>query len=98
MNLDARPQGDYLLSAACHSYEQLQKAQRIGVDFVTLSPVLHTLTHPETEPLGWDAFSKLAETVHFPIFALGGQTNETINTACSYGAYGIAAIRAFWNE
>ena len=51
------PEG-MLVSAACHSADQLEQASRIGVDFVTLSPVLATQTHPEAEPLGGSASLK----------------------------------------
>ena len=43
------------LAASCHSAQELTLAAQMGVDFVTLSPVQATATHPEAQPLGWDA-------------------------------------------
>lgn len=93
---DARPTGWKLVSAACHDAAQLAQANHIGVDFVTLSPVLATATHPDATPLGWPAFSALAAQTTLPVFALGGMRAETLNTARNAGAHGVAAIRAFW--
>lgn len=93
---DTRPAGWKLVSAACHDAAQLAQAHRIGADFVTLSPVLATATHPEATPLGWPAFSALAAQTTLPVFALGGMRAETLSTARNAGAHGVAAIRAFW--
>ena len=89
------PEG-MLVSAACHSSDQLAQASRIGVDFVTLSPVLQTQTHPEAEPLGWEHFSQLVSGAQIPVFALGGMTPALIDNAQRAGAWGIAAISATW--
>lgn len=98
MRCQARPSGarPKLLSAACHSREQLLHAQAIGVDFVTLSPVLPTASHPGEPTLGWAQFQALTAQVSMPVFALGGMTREALQTARARGAYGIAGISAFW--
>ncbi|AKM32901.1 hypothetical protein AB870_15830 [Pandoraea faecigallinarum] len=96
MACDTRPAHWRLVSAACHDAAQLAQATRLGLDFVTLSPVLATTTHPDAPPLGWPAFTALAEQTSVPVFALGGMRAETLSTARNAGAYGIGAIRAFW--
>lgn len=85
-----------LLSAACHSRDQLLHAQRIGADFVTLSPVLPTPSHPGEPALGWPRFRTLAAQVSLPVYALGGMTPACASNAHAHGAYGIAGISAFW--
>lgn len=96
MACEARPGGWKIVSAACHDAAQLAQATRLGLDFVTLSPVLATATHPDATPLGWPAFTMLAAQTSLPVFALGGMRAETLSSARNAGAYGIAAIRAFW--
>lgn len=94
-----RPAGWRWVSAACHDTAQLAQAARLKLDFVTLSPVLATATHPEANPLGWEAFGELiavARSASVPVFALGGMTREHLPQAQAAGAAGIAAIRAFW--
>jgi thiamine-phosphate pyrophosphorylase len=87
-----------LLPAACHTPEELLHAERIGVDFVTLSPVLATRSHPEAEPVGWERFEQLARAVSIPVFALGGMTRADVPLAKARGAHGVAAIHALWQE
>ncbi|WP_153101801.1 thiamine phosphate synthase [Paraburkholderia hayleyella] len=84
------------LSAACHTSAELAQAERLGATFVTLSPVLATASHPDTPPLGWEAFAAMAARANVPVFALGGMTPEHLAWARAQGAHGIAAIRGLW--
>ncbi len=84
------------LSAACHTLDELLHAQNIGVDFVTLSPVLATTSHPDAEPIGWARFAELTSHVKVPVYALGGMTRSHVPIAQSHGACGIAAISGLW--
>ena len=84
------------VSAACHTLVELQQAVALQLDFVTLSPVLHTVTHPDAEPLGWERFAALSGAVNLPIFALGGMQASDVTMAQAHGAHGIAAIRSLW--
>ncbi|KVD84659.1 thiamine-phosphate phosphorylase [Burkholderia stagnalis] len=85
-----------LVSAACHTLDDLQHAARIGVDFVTLSPVLPTLSHPGAPALGWATFGAWAAQAALPVYALGGMTRAQLAGARRHGAHGIAGIRGFW--
>ncbi len=84
-----------LLSAACHDRASLLKAQALGADLVTLSPVKPTLTHPGAPALGWARFAELAAGIDVSIYALGGMTRDDLDEARAHGAHGIAAIRGF---
>jgi thiamine-phosphate pyrophosphorylase len=85
-----------LLSAACHNAAQISHAESMGADFVTLSPVLPTKTHPEAAPMGWESFGEIVSGSKIPVFALGGMRPELIGTAKEYGAWGVAAISSTW--
>lgn len=87
---------DVLFSASCHDAAQLSQAQALDADFVTLSPVLRTRTHPDASPLGWDAFAALVSLTDTPVYALGGMERSHIALAQSAGATGIAAIGSLW--
>jgi 8-oxo-dGTP diphosphatase len=89
---------EMLISAACHNAEQLAQAEQVGVDFVTLSPVLQTRTHPDAAPLGWEHFGQLVAGTRVPVFALGGMHPELLGGAKKLGAWGIAAISATWRS
>ncbi|WP_048308321.1 Nudix family hydrolase [Halomonas sp. PR-M31] len=97
MALERRPvPAGKWLSASTHDRLQLEQANRIGCDFVTLSPLRTTPTHPEASPLGWHDFQQLVEYAGTPVYALGGMSCEDANRARAVGAQGIASIRHFW--
>ncbi|GAB3093011.1 Nudix family hydrolase [Pseudomaricurvus hydrocarbonicus] len=84
------------LSAACHTDGELRLAEQVGVDFVTLSPVLATGTHPEQAPMGWEQFEALVKNTKIPVYALGGMNDGDLPESVSRGGQGIAAISAWW--
>ncbi len=95
MRLIARPKVDGWLAASCHNLAQLRQAEKIGVDFAVLAPVLKTATHPSAVTLGWEQFANLVEEVNLPVYALGGLSFEDKGIAKALGAQGIAGIRTF---
>lgn len=97
MSLDRRPIAENKwLSASTHDQTQLSQAAVLGCDFVTLSPLRTTPSHPEVAPMGWHDFQQLVERARMPVFALGGMTRFDANHARAVGAQGIASIRDFW--
>lgn len=96
MLLNKRPDCD-LLSASCHTIEEMQKAEELGADFIMLSPVQATSSHPDTKPLGWSRFSEMISNINVPVYALGGVTRDDTKQAWQSGGQGIAAISALWN-
>lgn len=86
-----------LLCVSCHTAEELAQAQRIGADFVVLSPVKATATHPDAAPIGWEGLRALTEQSVMPVYALGGMRPEDRSLSWAHGAQGIAAIRGIWD-
>ena len=84
------------LAASCHSAEELALAAQMGVDFVTLSPLQATASHPEATPLGWQAAVELIRGFNQPVYLLGGIGPAEQEQAWRAGAQGVAGIRAFW--
>jgi len=95
MQLKVKPEG-LLAGASCHNAAELAHAKMLALDYVTLSPVKSTLSHPDASPLGWDAFNQLIAGYSLPVFALGGMLREDLDTARIYGAHGIAMQRDVW--
>jgi len=87
---------DRLVAASCHNAEELGQAQRLGLDFAVVSPVLRTATHPEALSLGWAHLARLIDGVSLPVYALGGMTPDVLGQAWAAGAQGIAGIRGLW--
>jgi len=95
MRLKCRPD-NFLCSASCHSKEQLDYAKKLGLDFIVLSPVMSTLSHPNAIPLGWDGFTELIKDYALPVYALGGMKASNLHEARLHGAHGIAMQRGLW--
>ena len=85
-----------LVSASCHNAEELKTAEKLGLDFVVLSPVKRTSSHPEAPTLGWEQFEQLSDLVSVPVYALGGLNKGDLEEAWSRGAQGVASISGFW--
>lgn len=99
MSLESRPiTKDYLVSTACHSAEQLKQAEKLQLDFVFLSPVKKTNSHPDASPIGWSEFSALAGRCQIPVYALGGVELENLDQSFRCGAQGIAGISRIWQK
>ncbi len=90
-----RPEHKQWVAASCHNQEELRHAEKIGVDFVVLAPILPTPTHPDAKVLGWDRFAELVTQTNLPAYALGGLSQADLLTAQKAGGQGIAAVRAF---
>jgi 8-oxo-dGTP diphosphatase len=87
-----------LCGASCHNTDELAQAAELGLDFVLLSPVMRTLSHPETVPLGWQQFFHMVGGYSLPVYALGGLRLSDMQSAWTHGAHGIAMQRALWEQ
>lgn len=92
--LSERPHG-MLCAASCHNAVELAHAESLGLDFVVLSPVLTTTSHPG-EPLGWQRFADLIRGLSIPVYALGGLQAGDREQALTCGAQGVAMRSAAW--
>lgn len=93
-SLNSRPDFEWV-GASCHNPEELARAADLA-DFALLSPVLPTASHPDEPGLGWPTFAQWAATSPIPVFALGGQSRDTVNDALAHGGHGIAMLREAW--
>ena len=85
-----------LLAVSTHSNEDIQQALKIDADFILLSPVKETRSHPGVPGLGWDCFAEKVKRIPVPVYALGGMKPEDVGLSKSYGGQGVAAISGFW--
>jgi 8-oxo-dGTP diphosphatase len=97
--LSARPLGDeYLVGASCHTRQEVRHAGALGLDFIVVSPVQQTASHPDACLLGFDGLQQLTEQASLPVYALGGMQLADLGTAFRHGAQGIAAINGLWGD
>ena len=95
--LDSRPDID-LVGASCHDEAELERAARLGSDFVVLGPVLPTPSHPGAPGLGWERFRILIRDYPLPVYALGGMRESDAVAAWQMGAHGISMMRGAWER
>jgi 8-oxo-dGTP diphosphatase len=99
MELSERPLDDtYLVAASCHSLKELVQAQQLGLDFVVVSPVRNTTSHPDARTLGFTGLQVLTERATIPVYALGGMQVTDLSATFRHGAQGVAAIRGLWKQ
>ena len=82
----------FIISVACHSPEDVQRAAAEGADLALLAPIFST--PGKGAPLGLDTL-RIAASAGIPVLALGGVTLENAQSCFAAGAAGIAAIRLF---
>ena len=79
---------------SCHSEIEMIKAQRLGADAVTFSPIFSTPN--KGEPKGLAELQRMVDKMSIPIIALGGITTaKEVKAVESTGCYGFASIRYF---
>lgn len=84
----------FLVTAAAHSPAAIERAARIGVDAVLLSPVFPTASHPGAKVLGLHRFALWCREASIPVYALGGIDTKTARRLKGSEFVGFAAIGA----
>ena len=79
---------------SCHTVEEAKKAEELGADMITYSPLFES--PGKGKPLGLGALKELKGIISLPIIALGGIVTKAEIDACRVaGASGFASIRYF---
>jgi thiamine-phosphate pyrophosphorylase len=85
---------DLFVVVSTHTIEELKKAEALGADMATFSPIFETPN--KGEPVGLEVLRSVTSQVHIPVLALGGILTEEQVKACERsGASGFASIRYF---
>jgi 8-oxo-dGTP diphosphatase len=95
MQLQTKPVG-MLCGASCHNEKEMAQAEVLNLDYVILSPVQMTSSHPNAEILGWDRFADMIRNYSLPVYALGGMKLSDLHQARLRGAHGVAMLRNAW--
>jgi len=78
-----------------HSEDEVLKAQRLGADMVTYSPIFKSPN--KGEPKGVDNLKHLIDKCDIKVFALGGIIDDKqVKLLDKTGVYGFASIRYFY--
>jgi len=93
LSLKERPCGNNkLLGVSTHNALEVEHAENISADYISLSPINSTPSHTRILPLGWHAASDIICKSNLPVYLLGGMSKEMLDKALNIGAQGIAGI------
>lgn len=81
--------------AACHTGEDVHKANLLGCDAILLSPVNYTTSHPHQQGMGWQTFKQFAQHAVMPVYALGGMSPSDLAQVIASHGFGVAGIGHF---
>ncbi|MCS7083987.1 MAG: thiamine phosphate synthase [Aquificaceae bacterium] len=84
-----------IVGYSAHSLEEALWAEKEGADYITLSPIFKTRSHPDAKPIGLETLKEVCERVCLPVYALGGVSFERAKQCYKNGAFGIAGIDMF---
>lgn len=87
------------IGRSVHDVREAEAARLSGADYLVVGPVFATASHPGRTPLGLKQLQAIAAAADgLPVIAIGGITAERVREVRGSGAYGVAAIRALWDD
>jgi len=84
-----------IIGITVHSVKEALLAQKLGADYLGVSPVFQTSTKPDAKnPVGIGLIKRLRKRIKIPIVAIGGINLSNAKEVISAGADCICAISA----
>ncbi len=84
-----------IIGLTTHSLKEAKEAQKIGADYIGVSPIFATKTKADAgNPAGVKLLAKIRRSVSIPIIAIGGINLSNANEVIKAGADGLCAISA----
>ena len=87
------------IGKSVHSLAETESARAEGADYLVVGPVFATASHPGRAPLMLSGLKQMvAAAGELPVIAIGGISGDRVPEVRDAGAYGVAAIRALWDD
>ncbi|MDP3182920.1 MAG: thiamine phosphate synthase [Desulfobaccales bacterium] len=84
-----------IIGITVHTVEEARQAQKLGADYLGVSPIFATHTKSDAgEPKGVALIKQIRKQVSIPIIAIGGITLANAGEVIRAGADGLCAISA----
>lgn len=84
-----------IIGLTVHDVGEAIEAERIGADYIGISPIFETTTKPDAgTPAGIDLIKYIKKAVKIPFVAIGGINQENVKSVLEAGARSIAVISA----
>ena len=86
---------DKVIGLSVESFEDIEAANALDVDYIGISPVYGTPTKTDTaEPFGLEGLRKAVQMSAHPTVAIGGMNASTIGEVMAAGTDGVAVVSA----
>jgi len=86
---------DKVIGITVHNIEEAREAEKIGADYVGVSPVFSTSTKSDAgKPAGVSLIIEIKKNVSIPVVAIGGINLKNAEEVVAAGADGLCAISA----
>ena len=85
---------DKIVGVSISNTEEAIKAQEDGADYLGVGPMFSTDTKKDAEPVSFEEFLRIRESVHIPIVVIGGINENTISAFKGVDIQGIAVVSA----
>lgn len=86
---------DKIIGLSVESFEDIEAANSLDVDYIGISPVYGTPTKTDTaEPFGLEGLRMAVELSVHPTVAIGGMNASTIGEVMAAGTDGVAVVSA----
>jgi len=84
-----------IIGLTVHSVKEAREAERLGADYISLSPIFATSTKQDAgRPVGIELLKKIRRYISIPIIAIGGINSSNAKEVILAGADGLCAISA----
>ncbi len=83
------------IGVSCHSVDDAVEAQKLGANYITAGHIFATDCKKGLAPRGLDFLRNVCESVHIPVYAIGGISPDNIGLVRECGAAGGCAMSGF---
>ena len=86
---------DKILGVSINTFEQITEAEKLDIDYLSLSPVFPTPTKPDTTPaFGIEGLKKARQKTKRPLITIGGVNKDNLREIIDAGMDGAAVVSA----
>ena len=84
-----------IIGLTAHDKEEAQEFEKLGADYLGVSPVFNTATKEDAgEGMGTERLKEIVNSVNIPCIAIGGIDEDNVMEVAKTGVDGVAMISA----
>lgn len=89
---------DKIIGVSAQTVEQAVLAQQRGADYLGVGAVFPTGSKADAEDVSLDTLKEICQSVHIPVVAIGGISENNVDQLSGSGICGIAVISAIFAQ